>query len=334
MKNFKPNDNFVYYLYWICERMNIFWKRKEGGVSPYSNDPILNEYKFTNVYRCLDRASQYLLKDVIYNNKTYSKKDMFFRILLFKHFNLPFTWKMLMEEFGDLTLDTGFDNISNFLSIKQDEGHKIYSNAYMLTASFMRNEKIMSKYNIKAGSKKHEAYMKIFETGIFGNGLIDDMIESESCEELFNKFESVITVGKFLAMQYSVDMGYSPLFNFKDDFIIAGPGAEKGILRTFDKEGKPDFAEIIKWVSENFKDLIEQYSIKFDIPLLFRELPNHPMQLIDIQNCFCETDKYLRGSGIETEGVKISGSRIKNYFVESKNKIDYVFPPKWNVIIK
>ena len=26
-KNFKPNDNFVYYLYFIKERMNIFWRK-------------------------------------------------------------------------------------------------------------------------------------------------------------------------------------------------------------------------------------------------------------------------------------------------------------------
>ena len=58
----------VYNLYWYfaSERQNIFWKKMNGESSPWTDDQILQEYKFCNSYRVNDRVSQYLLKNVIY----------------------------------------------------------------------------------------------------------------------------------------------------------------------------------------------------------------------------------------------------------------------------
>ena len=39
----------------------------------------------------------------------------------------------------------------------------------------------------------------------------------------------------------------------------------------------------------------------------------------------------MRGLGIVTEGKDVHGKRIKNHFVENKQKIQLMFPPKWNV---
>ena len=79
----------VYDLYWYfaCERQNIFWRKLEGKEPPWTEDEILQEYKFCNSYRVNDRVSQYLLKNVIYNGKTYDNDDTIFRIILFKLFN-------------------------------------------------------------------------------------------------------------------------------------------------------------------------------------------------------------------------------------------------------
>ena len=98
----------IYDLYWYfaCERQNIFVKKKNGEPSPWTSDPILQEYKFCNSYRVNDRVSQYLLKNVIYNGKHYSDEDMLFRIIIFKLFNKESTWELLMNNFNDITLKT------------------------------------------------------------------------------------------------------------------------------------------------------------------------------------------------------------------------------------
>jgi hypothetical protein len=317
--------------------MNIFWRRYSNEVPPYTNDEILNNHKFTNVYRVLDRSSQYLLNNVIniispFDGKEYSREDMFWRILLYKHLNLPSTWDYLIEKLGEVRLSTQFEDISEVLTEYQAKGNKLYSNAYMLTASFMRNDKIKKKYGILTGSKKHEAYLQIFKHGIFDIGLHIEILDSKTFGEAFEKFNSVITIGEFLAYQYTQDLNYTNFVNWDDNsFCAAGPGTIRGIERTFDIEGKPNYGVIVKWVHENFKELLVLYSEEYKINLDFKPLLNWMPTVPDLSNCFCETDKYMRGLGIETKGKEISGKRIKQVFSESKSKIEYNFPTKWGV---
>ena len=89
------------------------------------------------------------------------------------------------------------------------------------------------------------------------------------------------------------------------------------------QKSQKDYVEIIKWVQYNLEDLLHEkgYDVKF--------LPNRNPTLMDVQNQFCESDKYLRGMGSIQEGV--SGKRIKQRFKESNSNIEYFLPPKWNV---
>ena len=74
----------IYDLYWYFafERQNIFFKKKQKKPAPWTNDKILQEYKFCNTYRVNDRISQYLLRNIIYNGKKYKDEDIIFRIIL------------------------------------------------------------------------------------------------------------------------------------------------------------------------------------------------------------------------------------------------------------
>ena len=128
----------VYDLYWYfaCERQNIFIKKLNGEPAPWTNDKILQEYKFCNSYRVNDRVSQYLLKNVIYNGKSYTDEDMLFRILIFKLFNKESTWELLLNNFEDITLKT-FDvkAYSKTLESAISNGTKIYNDAYISCAN-------------------------------------------------------------------------------------------------------------------------------------------------------------------------------------------------------
>lgn len=341
MMNFKIKKEFDYYLYWISERMNIFWRRYEDNPiriessksifekqdkKIWSEDKIFQDYKFTNVYRCLDRVSQYLIKEVICKKGNYSEKDIIWRILLFKHFNKIETWKLLEKKFNDITYDDSFDQISKYLDSLKDT--VLYSNAYMLTSSFMKKKSTMDMYGIKIGSSKAFSYMKILNFYLKKENYSSIILKSSSLEDLYRNLIKINTVGNFLAMQYSIDLNYSEVFNFdENEFIIPGPGAIRGIDRCFNGQKRiQDYVEIIKWVQENLDSLLEEkgYNVRF--------LPNRKPTLIDVQNIFCETDKYMRGIGSIQEGV--NGKRIKQNFKESSNKIEYFFPKKWNVILK
>ena len=119
--------------------MNMFWRRCEGR-RVLTKDPILREYKFTNVYRSCDRVSQYLIRHVIYENiEDYTPEDMLLRILVFKIFNKIGTWEYLMQSYGDITINH-FDvkEISSLLSDKRGAGVMCLPVCWMLGAmSFM-----------------------------------------------------------------------------------------------------------------------------------------------------------------------------------------------------
>ena len=58
----------VYESYWrfAAERQNVFFRRARGEARPWTGNAVLTTYKFTNAYRASDRASQYLIRNVIY----------------------------------------------------------------------------------------------------------------------------------------------------------------------------------------------------------------------------------------------------------------------------
>src|SRR5262245_14954290 len=104
VKRSLPEPTVVFISYWhlACERQNIFFKRFENTLGPWTDDPILRTYKFTNAYRASDRVSQFLLNDVIYAGSQ-QPEDLFFRTMLFKLFNKIETWELLQEKLGEIT---------------------------------------------------------------------------------------------------------------------------------------------------------------------------------------------------------------------------------------
>ena len=185
-KQIIPNDAIMkYYFYFIEERMNMFWRKIEGGWNDgWSRDPIFKTYKFTNVYRATDRVSQYLIRNVIYKNiKRYKPEDILLRILVFKIFNKIETWEYLEQNLKNaLTVDT-FDphNISILLS-KRQEHAPIFNNAYMMTGSHKAYDYLPTK---------HEKWLTMVKKEFIENNLFLKIIDAPSMKDVFYVFRSV-----------------------------------------------------------------------------------------------------------------------------------------------
>src|SRR5437763_125109 len=122
----KPTQVFDTFWRFAAERQRIFFARLNEPRPPWTEDPVLREYKFTNAYRASDRVSQYLIRRVIYETK-YEPKDVVFRVLLFKLFNRIETWQMLTSQVGDIRFKSyRFDSFDKWLSQSLEAGGKIY----------------------------------------------------------------------------------------------------------------------------------------------------------------------------------------------------------------
>ena len=212
----KPS--IVYDTYWrfAAERQEIFFRRIQRGLPPWTTDPILEEYKFTNAYRASDRVSQYLIKHVIYTGDQ-APEELFFRTILFKLFNKIETWELLVKSFGAISyLEFQSERYDSVLTKAIESGKTIYSAAY-----------IMPSGSRELGStRKHRTHLHLLER------LMEDEVpvrirDSRSMQDAFTLLRSYPMMGDFLAYQYVTDLNYSTLTHFSEmDFVVPGPGAK------------------------------------------------------------------------------------------------------------
>ena len=305
----------IYNLYWYfaCERQNIFLKKKNGEPAPWTNDEILQEFKFCNSYRVSDRVSQYLLKNVIYNGKKYTDADMIFRIILFKLFNKESTWELLENEIGDITLSSFyFNKYSQILEKAINNGQKIYNDAYISCAN-----------KAFGYDRKHENHLALLEKMFLKDHIDTKIINSKNMEEAFNIIKSYPLIGNFMAYQLITDINYSNVVDFSEmEFTVAGPGSERGIKKCFISTGGLSKEEIIKYMCKNQEKEFKRLGLDF------KPIGNRLLQLIDCQNIFCELDKYCRQAVPE---LKSNRTKIKKKYIAKTDKIEYIYPPKWNI---
>ena len=292
---------------------NIFWKRFENS-NNLTNDPILQTYKFTNVYRACDRVSQYLIKNVIYKDiEHYSPEDVLLRILLFKVFNKIETWEYLNRE-NDLTTRTFDVKMLTAALTRRQQTHPIFSNAYMMAGSHA---------NYRGLPSKHQVWLQMIEDRFIKDQGLRTVLNAKSMVEVYSQLREYPLIGDFLAYQYTIDFNYSPFLNFDEDsFVKAGVGAVRGINKCFKSYGDT-YEDAIRYTQDHFDELQERYGFT-----AFRPLPGREPKLIDIQNCFCETDKYLRAKMPE---LKVGNIRIKQHYKPSSERIEYYFPKQWGV---
>lgn len=306
----------VYDTYWrfATERQEIFFNRFNGRPRPWTHDPILDRYKFTNAYRASDRVSQYLIRRVIYRGPQ-SPRELFFRIILFKLFNLIDTWERLEAAFGELS-SKEFDPIryDRVLTAAMDAGATLYSGAYIMPSGDARWRE----------DRKHRMHLRLLEY-MLSLRLPERVASASSMQEVFELLKSIPTIGDFLAYQFATDLNYSSLTDFDEcEFVIPGPGAKSGIRKCFSTLGGLNESDLIKFIRDRQDDELELRSLRF------RDLWGRPLQLVDCQNLFCEVDKYSRVYHPNIKGTS-ERTRIKQQFRPSTEPISYWYPPKWGL---
>ena len=306
----------VYDSYWrfAAERLSVYMQRLFGSTGPWTSDPIIRSYRFTNTYRVADRVSQYLIREVQYReDRSQAPAEVFFRTILFKIFNKIETWKLLERSLGTLSWQAvDFDAISEVLDEAMRRGTAIYSAAYIMPAPRLGK------------TRKHTNHLSLLAS-MMEDGLPARIERSRSLAEVYEHLKPWPGIGPFLAFQYAIDLNYSSMLDFEeDDFVVAGPGALDGIAKCFVSTSgrKPD--EIIF-------DMVESQEREFSrLDLDFPGLFGRRLKAIDCQNLFCEISKYARVA--HPEAVGSSGrTRIKqSYSGEGFIPLPY-FPPRWRL---
>lgn len=311
----KPSKAFDTYWKFAHLRQNIFYEKlRHPGEASWTTDPVLRRHRFTNAYRASDRVSQYLIKNVQYN-ENWSFEDTVFRTLLFKIFNKIDTWELLSNTVGVLSWRKGIlTEIGAVLDKAFNTGSRLYSAAYIMPSS----------KSTFGHERKHRNHLNLIDA-VMNTAFLDSLRGSNSLENVFLKLKTLPGIGPFLAYQYSIDLNYSRHLEFSEnDFVQAGPGALDGIKKCFSDVGEFSSNDIIKMMV----DIQEKAFEALELP--FENLWGRPLHLIDCQNLFCETDKYCRV--IHPELTPENGrSRIKQIYRTDPSTYEFFFPPKWGL---
>lgn len=311
----KPTEVYDSYWRFAAERLAIYYRKQDMNEGPWTEDPVLRTYRFTNSYRAADRVSQYLIREVQYSPaRSRVPAEVFFRTLLFKLFNRIDTWEAIEAAVGPVEWRPGnLEKIETVLDRLMRHGQRIYSAAYIMPAPRL------------GGVRKHANHLALLQQ-MMDDRLADRLRQAPDLATVYEMLLRYAGLGPFLAFQYAIDLNYSELLDFAEsEFVVAGPGAIDGISKCFSDYQRYRPEEIIQAMAER------QQSEFRRLDLNFRGLHGRPLQPIDCQNLFCEISKYARVAHPDVAGVS-GRQRIKQGYKPSERAApDPMYPPRWGL---
>jgi hypothetical protein len=306
----------IYDLYWYfaSERQRMFERRVAGEPGPWTEDAILREFKFCNAFRAADRVSQYMIRDVCYHDEPCSEEDRLFQITAFRTFSKTATWTTVRGILGrHPALDDLADgSFTSALDQAKQRNGGLYTGAFILCATDAYGQ-----------PSKHRNHVELFRHMFLHDQLAAKILAARTLREVYGLLHGYPLMGDFMSYQTAIDLNYSALLDFSEnEFTQAGPGALRGIRKCFEDLGGYAPAEIVEWMTERQ----EEEFARLGLP--FAGLWGRPLNAIDCQGLFCETDKYCREAAPELASTR---KRIKARFTPTPEPVRLFFPPKWGI---
>jgi hypothetical protein len=268
-------------LYFIWEREAIRLAKENGHPAPWTADPVLAKYKFTNIRRRDDRGSQWVIKHLIQPNE--NRLDLWFTLLVARLVNWPPTLQALLRAGVLPCSPAGFDaaRFEAVLEGLRASGAKVYSGAYMLYPT--KNPGVNKAHTV---AKYIIGSVVQHSPNIHNELWRDDLEPGGSIERFVAALSECFGISTFMAGQVAADLTYGSGLNEASDiysYAPMGPGSQRGLNYL---QGRAPFAT---WKSGMFTLTLQGIN-----EAVARELDITDLTLHDVQNCMCEYSKYCR----------------------------------------
>lgn len=269
--------------YWIAERHAIHLRRANGEPKPWTKDPILRDYKFTNPFRENDRGTVWLRKNFLEPYRYADDSLLAFNICWYRMFNWTGTGEALGWQREIWDVDRAND-IKTMLYTRLSAGLQVFTGAHIVYS--------------RPGYSKIDAIVEVCRNlGILCRSslFLENLHKHRSLQETFTLLRTVDSVGGFMAYEMVSDMRHTKLLKDAHDintWANPGPGAKRGLKR-LQLVSSPDWMAI-----EEMKALLERsndgiFNVKHpDGRPLHEHWPG--MEMRDIEHSLCEFDKYCR----------------------------------------
>lgn len=262
----------------IKEREFIRRKKEAGKKHPWTEDKILNTYRFCNIHREDDRVTRELgeLAPV-------GHEDLWFWWVVARLFNLPST----MRKIGEHVLPFNPLKMRAMLGKLRTDSN-IFNAAYIVSTNGIAMDKVeyvITRVLVPLWKDRKRMRPDSHDT----------------LETYHLRLMTYDGLGSFLAAQVVADMKYVfPLDKATDwwTFAASGPGSRRGLNRVMGVD--PDAG----WKRGAWEEALVGLARVVEKPLARVNIKLHNQ---DLQNCLCEFDKYRRA---------VEGGRPKQLYKE------------------
>ena len=274
------------------ERHAIYLRRSKGLPKPWTNDIALRDNKFCNIFRELDRVSEWIIDHII---KPYEgDPNLWFYLCAARVINWPPTLQALMERKGGFGRKGVYSPETALAVMKEIKARreKVITGAYIVNSASTEKD----PPHIRGSKYGYIAYRTLGE-------IWEDRKKVQNSFDVTLK-QSVETLkryrgyGPFIAYQVTVDLTYSDKWLGKasdlNTFNSAGPGTCRGLGRVFHNHRgtRMDDAEKTKLLAFQLKaSRNDNYwpNTAKDPKKGFA-----PLSMSNVSNINCEYDKYMR----------------------------------------
>lgn len=262
VRKLKPIERLVYF---IQEREAIRLKREGGENPPFTDDEILQLYRFCNVRRADDTVSKWLQTNWYTPYKDH--EDIVPAVALARFINKPDS----LEEITSLVFGSEYNTkaIKKTLRLLKLNGATVFNGAYIVRGN--------------DGEDKISSVVDYYVQPLVDSPPI---IHRGSMELTHGELMQYHGMGSFMAGQIVADLRWAMTGTWLDkmDWAPIGPGSAKGMNVTIGREPKFNLKQ--KQFLEELKELWK--TLKKNLP---KSITSR-LELHDIQNCCCEGWKY------------------------------------------
>jgi hypothetical protein len=270
-------------LYFVHERESIRLKREHGQPAPWTEDPILQTYRFCNVRRRDDRVSRWLREHVLLQKHIdYDLRSFLMFSAWCRWINWPPTIAAAMAEGFYPKKRIDWKRLGQFVD-RLNKTQKVWTGAYMIRAPKKKGGK---KGRFVAEHVINKSFASVVPKLVTAFRADEP---SPSCCETWKVLCTADSWGSFMSGQVVADWSYTGLLSGAFDlrtWAPMGPGSVRGYNRLV------GVTPITKRPKEEAWLMLLQHCRSTIIAGLGQQYVD--LDLMSVQNVMCELDKFMR----------------------------------------
>lgn len=257
----------------VKERHAIWKRRADGKPKPWTQDPILQSYRFCNVYRELDTVTQWITEN--WRRPNAADPNLWFAMCVARLINWPDTLGQLGHP-----LPWRPNWFVKVVQARQGRGEKAFGGAYIVST----NGRAMDKAEYLAGHVLNP---------LWSNRKTIAPKAGDTLDAFHERLMRHDGMGSFMAAQVVADLKYAnpSLMKAPDwsTWASSGPGSRRGLNRVLGRDTDAP------WREQDWRAKLAELQGAVNAPKVIRAagLPSE-LHAQDLQNCLCEFDKYER----------------------------------------